>query len=94
MPHYLQSQPFNPNTETHNHATRAQHNIHQLLSKHVFANICVRFDIPMTINNSPNSILDKINTHSLQGFSGYIKAHFLESYQENCTIVECYVCNM
>ncbi len=36
----------------------------------------------MTANNSPNSILDEINTHSLQGFSGYIKAHLLESYQE------------
>ncbi len=93
LPYYLQSLPFNPNTETHYHSTRIQHDIHQPLSKHVFGKNCVRFDIPMTINNCPNSILDKINTHSLQGFSRYIKAHFLESYKENCTIVDCYVCN-
>ncbi len=34
---------------------------------------CVRFDIPKIVNNCLNSILDKTNTHSLQGFSGYIK---------------------
>ncbi len=27
---------------------------------------CVRFDIPRIINNCPNSILDKINNHSIQ----------------------------
>ncbi len=25
---------------------------------------CVCFDIPMTVNNSPNCIFDKLNTHS------------------------------
>jgi hypothetical protein len=94
LPHYLQSLPFQPNTETHDHATRIRHNIHHPMSKHSFAKNCIRSDIPITINNSPNSILDKIYTHSLQGFSSYIKAHILQSYKENCTIVDCYVCNM
>jgi len=94
LPHYLQSLPFHPNTETHNYATRIQHNIHQPFTKHAFAKNCIRSDIPNIINISPNSILDKIYTHSLQGFSGYIKAHFLQSYQENCTIMDCYVCTM
>ncbi len=94
LPHYLQSLPFQPNTETHDHATRIQHNIHHPMSKHAFAKNCIRSDIPITVNNSPNFILDKIYTHSLQGFTSYIKAHILQSYQENCTIVDCYVCNM
>ncbi len=34
--YYLQSLPFNPNTETNYHSTRIQHDIHQPLSKHVF----------------------------------------------------------
>ncbi len=34
----------------------------------------------------PNSILDKIITHSLHGFNGYIKAHFLKEYEEDCTM--------
>ncbi len=36
--------------------------------------------------------IDKINTHSLQGFSGYIKTNYLQCYLENCTIMDCYVC--
>ena len=94
LPHYLQSLTFQPNTDTHAHATRIQHNIHQPITKHVFAKNCIRFDIPITVNNSPNSILNKIYTHSLQGLSGYIKAQILQTFQENCTIMDCYVCNM
>ncbi len=57
-----------------------KNNIHHPIDKHAFAKNCVRFDIPRIVNNCPNCIIDKINTHSLQGFSGYIKAHFLQSY--------------
>ncbi len=37
LPNYLQSLPFHPNTETHDHATRISHTIHQLICKHTFA---------------------------------------------------------
>ncbi len=59
--------------------------------KHAFTKKCVRFDIPKIVNNCSNSILDKINTHSLQGFSGYIKTNYVECYKENCNIMDCYV---
>jgi hypothetical protein len=94
LPHYLQSLPFHPNTEFHDYATRTRHNLHHPVSKHTFAKNCLRYQIPTIVNNSPNSILDKIHTHSIQGFSGYIKAHFLESYQEVCILMDCYICNM
>ncbi len=81
------------NTKIHDHNTCLKHNIHHPIGKHVLAKNCVCFDIPKIVNDCPNSILDKINIHSLQGFSGYIIAHFLPSYQENSTIVDCYVCN-
>ncbi len=93
LPHYLQALPFQINTRTYDHNTCIKHNIHHLIAKHIFAKNCVRFGIPRIGNDCPNSILDKINTHSLHGFSVYIKIHFLQSYQENCTIVDYYVCN-
>ncbi len=93
LPHYLLSLPFHPNTETHDHATHIQHNTHEAKTNHTFAKNCVCFDIPI-VNVTPNSILDKIHTHSLQGFSGYIKAHILQSYQEHCAMVDGYVCTM
>ncbi len=46
LPHYLQSLPFYPNTETHDHATRIQHNIHEAKTNHTFAKNYVHFDIP------------------------------------------------
>ncbi len=93
LPHYLQLLPFHPNTETHDHATRIQHNIYEAKTNHMFAKNCVCFDIPKIVNMTPNFILDKIHTHSLQGFSGYIKAHILQSYQKHCSM-DCYVCIM
>ncbi len=92
LPHYFQSLPFHPNTRTHDHDTCIKHKIHNPFGKHVFTKNCVQFDIPRIVNNCPISILDKINTHSLQGFSGYIKTNYLQCYQENCTIMDCYVC--
>ncbi len=91
LPHYLQALPFHLNTRTHDHNTRIKHNIHHPIAKHIFAKNCVLFGIPRIVNDCPNSILDKINTHSLHCI--YIKTHFLQSYQENCTIVDCYVCS-
>ncbi len=93
LPYYLQALPFHTNTRTNDHNTGVKHNIHHPIAKHTFAKDCVRFGIPRIVNDYPNSILDKINTHSLHGFSVYIKTHFLQSYQENCTLVDHYVCN-
>ncbi len=90
LQHYLQILPFHPNTNTHDHIN---HNIHHPRGKHVFAKNCVRFDIPRIVNNCPNSILDQINTHNIQGYSGYMKTYFLQTYKDNCTIVDCYICN-
>ncbi len=93
LPHYLQTLPFHPNAKTHDHDTHLKHHIHPPRGKHAFAKNCVHCDIPRIVNNCSNSILDKVNTHSMQGYSGYIKTHFLQTYKQNCTIVNCYVCD-
>ncbi len=61
------SLPFHPNTRTHNHDTHIKHKIHNPIGKHAFTKNCVRFNIPRIVNYCSNSILDKINTHSLLG---------------------------
>ncbi len=86
LPYYLQSLSFSLNSDIHDHETRIQHNIHELKTRHDYAKRCIRFDLPKVINSTPRQILDKINTHSLQGFSGYIKQHILISYQESYTL--------
>ncbi len=93
LPSYLQNMPLPPNTDIHNFETRTQDRIYQPKTKHEYAEHTIRFHIPKTINNSPNSILDTIDPHSLKGFSGYIKNIFLQAYQETCIIKNCYVSN-
>ncbi len=51
-----------------------------------------KLGLPTWACSTVQSILDKINTHSLQGYSGCIKSHYLQIYQENCTMMDCYVC--
>ena len=93
LPDYLLSMPFNTNTTVHGHNTRQKQNIHQPFAKHVFARKCLRFDLPRIINTTPSLILDKVTTHSLQGFSRYIKQYILRNYEETCMIVNCYICS-
>ncbi len=46
------------------------------------------------INSSPKVKLDKVDTHSLQGFTRYIKDYILQSYQEICIAVNSYICGV
>ncbi len=41
--------------------------------KYEYARYCIRYCIPLIVNESPPEIINKIDTHSLQGFSKYIK---------------------
>ena len=93
LPHYLQNLPLECNTDIHNYATRIQHKLRELKTDHEYAKKCLRYDVIKIINNTPALILDKIKTHSLNGFAGYIKHTMLQSYHETCIIINCYICN-
>ncbi len=81
LPYYLQN----------SHATRSQNKYFQWRHMHEYAKMCIRYSIPKTINNTTPNTVDKIYTHSMQGFSGYIKQSLLHSYQEHYTIPNCYI---
>ena len=54
---------------------------------------CLRCYLPNFINNSSSQVLDKINTHSYEGFSFFIKRTTLNSYRIECTVPNCYICS-
>ena len=93
LPSYLSSLPFEENSRTHDHNTRQQNDVHQPFVKHEFAKCSIRFDIPKLINATPAAILEKINTHSLKGFSWYVKQYIIRNYEDTCTIDNCYICS-
>ena len=60
-------------------------------TKRKFAENCVRNQIALIVNKTQSNILDKIDTHSLEGYCNYIKYSYLNTYTELCSINNCYV---
>ena len=54
----------------------------------------VRYKIPQIMLNAPECITDKIETHSIDGFSRYAKNHLIANYYSYCQDENCYVCNL
>ena len=92
LPAYFESFKITQNTDIHQHNTRSRHLFQQRVN-HSFAQDSLRHNIIKLINNSPDLITNKVNTHSLQGFTAYIKTFYRNTYSPTCNIHDCYTCN-
>ena len=81
-----------PQTDIHNHDTRNRGNLYIHRVNHVFAEQMLCACIPKLINSAPQDIKSKVLSHSLDGFSLFVKQHFIKKYNENCNIPNCYIC--
>ena len=54
---------------------------------------CIRSHLPVILNDTPAIIINKINTHSIQGFSFFIKRYYLSQYTTQCQLRGCFTCN-
>ena len=54
----------------------------------------VRNHLPNFLKNMPQAITDKITTHSLASFSKYCKAYYINMYEYQCHIINCYICSL
>ena len=81
------------NEDVHTHYTRNRHDIHVERANTELARKSLRFIIGHVINNTPTLIVDKIQSHPLQGFSSYAKNFFLSQYSSSCNIRNCYICH-
>ena len=52
----------------------------------------IRIKIPSTYNTTPNSIEEKIYSHSITGFSAYVKQYYIAHYSYECVIQDCFIC--
>jgi hypothetical protein len=91
-PLYLQKLPLQPNTTIHRHNTRSSKNIHRNRVSHSYATQSISYNIPIAINEQPDLIKDKFLTHSLNGFSLYVKQYLISKYSDICEIPNCYIC--
>ena len=83
LPYYLQLMPFHLNQDIRSQYTRRRNAIHIQPVQHEFAKRSIRHNIPKTVNNSPHIIVNNY------GFTNYMD---LQSYSNQCTIPNCYIC--
>ena len=91
LPNYIQNWPLFQNSSIHNHNTRGANALHKNRCSHVFAQKSLKLNITNIVNGTPDIILDKIDTHSLNGFTNYVKLFLLQTYQDTCTVPNCYI---
>ena len=93
LPEYFKSLNFVPNSNYHNYDTRHRNQLHIGITKKAFTKKCIRHSIPALINKTPSSITEKLSSHSLNGFSHYVKNYYISEYNIVCSIDNCYICN-
>ncbi len=83
LPQYFQILPLNPNNTVRGHNMRHKDNIHIRRTNHEFAKKCIRYATPVLINSVEPEIKYKCITHSLQGFTKYVKNKLIHNYVQN-----------
>ena len=76
----------------HNYDTRNRDQIHIDRTRTRYADKRVRIYLPTVLNSTPTALLEKIATHSLQGFALNLKKYFIHQYSDICSIPNCYIC--
>ena len=84
---------FIPTHLTRTYNTRFKHLATIPKSKTATGSKCLRYKLPEALLIIPHCIKEKIETHSPQGYSNYIKHYFIDKYSETCIITNCYICN-
>ena len=82
---------FTCNATHHDYHTR--HNLQLVIpySHTSRARKSVRYHLPSLLRSMPQCVSEKVHTHSLSGFSLYLKKHLLSQYNDSCSIVNCYI---
>ena len=95
LPYYIQNWPLFQNSNIHNHNTRGANALHKNRCLHVFAQKSLKLNITNIVNDTPHIILEKIDTHySLNRFTNYVKLFLRQTYQDTCTLPNCYICSL
>ena len=85
---------FVRNSEVHPYNTRNRDSLRSNFCRNTTSRNCIRIHIPNLINNLPLNVRNKIGTHSLPGFSNYMKIYLIQKYEDECHIQNCYICNI
>ena len=93
LPSYFYSFNIVTQGSQHTYNTRQSEQIRTECTQAEYCDNRLRIYLPGLVNSVPLHLLERIATHSIQGFSFGIKYHFLNSYPTECSIVNCYICH-
>ena len=93
LPSYFYSFNIVTQGSQHTYNTRQSEQIRTERTRAEYCDNRLRIYLPGLVNSAPLHLLERIATHSIQGFSFGIKYHFLNSYPTECSIVNCYICH-
>ena len=79
-------------THEHSYSTRFRNDPLNPYTRTSSARHSVRNHLYTFLRTVPPLIINKVDTHSLSGFTNYSKNHYVNSYEEECKIVNCYIC--
>ena len=91
LPNFF-NEMFDPVYPKHEHFTRQREKPVVVRGNSVAANRSIRFSLPQTILDTQKSIIEKVKTHSFQGFVNYAKNCFIGLYNPTCLIRNCWIC--
>ena len=94
LPIYFDTFNFQANSNLHDHNTRTRQKLHITRVNHAFATTNLRHNIIQTVNNTPENVIEKVFTHSINGMTTYAKKYLIGNYETTCTITNCYVCKL
>ena len=92
LPNYFQNL-FRSTDITHPYNTRTNQTVFQFRVRTSSCRNCFRFFVPDILKVTPPCITNKFLTHSLTGFTKYVKNYFIANYSSRCNIENCYICN-
>lgn len=80
-------------SHAHSYLTRGRNDPVHTHTRTSSAQNSVRNYLPRFLDSVSKSIIDKIDTHSFQGFKGYCKTFYINCYDDQCTTINCYICS-
>ena len=93
-PYFLKFLQSDNRPHQHNTRTRTNNNLQGININHEFANKSIQYNLIKEINAAPNTFKSKTQTHSLIGYTNYIKTTMINQYSEICSINNCYSCTL
>ena len=93
VPVYFKNYQVLTQLEIHGRDTRHNNLIPKKLTRTKIQEKCLRQYLPVLLNATEDNIIEKIATHSYNGFSNYVKVCFIQGYKLECESENCYICN-